>query len=71
MGKRWDSGDIGCGVFAFELHKRMQPLEPGEELEVIARSPGAPTDVPAWCRMTGHALVSEDHPVYVIRKKED
>jgi len=45
-------------------------MEPGQTLEVIAQSPGAPADLPAWCRMTGHTLVSADHPAYVTRRKE-
>jgi tRNA 2-thiouridine synthesizing protein A len=49
----------------------MDQMKPGEQLEVIARSPGAPADLPAWCRMTGHTLISADHPVYVIQRKED
>jgi len=46
-------------------------MQPGEALEVIARDPGAPTDLPAWCRMTGHTLVAAEHPRYVIRKKTE
>jgi tRNA 2-thiouridine synthesizing protein A len=46
-------------------------MKPGEELEVVAQSPGAPTDLPAWCRMTGHTLVSAQHPVYVIQRRDD
>ena len=61
---------MGCGQLVFELHRRMRDMKPGERLEVIARSPGAPTDLPAWCRMTGHTLVSSEHPVYVIRRRE-
>jgi tRNA 2-thiouridine synthesizing protein A len=44
-------------------------MKPGETLELIARDSGAPTDLPAWCRMTGNTLVSANHPVYVILKK--
>jgi tRNA 2-thiouridine synthesizing protein A len=61
---------MGCGQLVFELRRRMQELKAGDKLEVIAQSPGAPMDLPAWCRMTGHALVSADHPVYVIQRKE-
>ena len=71
MAERWDSGEIGCGQFVFELHKRLQGMVPGETIEVVARDPGAVTDLPAWCRMTGHTLVSAAPPVYVIRRKED
>ena len=40
----------------------MNELEPGDELEVIAQSPGAPTDLPAWCRMTGNVLRRAEQP---------
>ncbi|HSE92474.1 MAG TPA: hypothetical protein VLF19_04140 [Methylomirabilota bacterium] len=39
-------------------------------LELVARDPGAPADLPAWCRLTGHALVEQRPPVYRIRRKE-
>ena len=61
---------MGCGQLVFELRRRLNEMKPGDRLEVIARSPGAPTDLPAWCRMTGHALVSADHPVYVIQRRD-
>ena len=70
MQERWDAGEMGCGQLVFELRRRMNEMKPGDTLEVIAHSPGAPADLPAWCRMTGNALVSADHPVYVIRRKE-
>ena len=62
---------MGCGQLVFELRRRMNELEPGQTLEVIAHSSGAPTDLPAWCRMTGHELVSAEHPQYVIRRRAD
>lgn len=70
MVQRWDAGEMGCGQLVFELHRRMNRLDPGARLEVVAHDPGAPTDLPAWCRMTGHTLVSAAHPVYVIQRRE-
>lgn len=69
MKERWDAGEMGCGQLVFELRARMDRLEPGESLEVVSHDPGAPTDLPAWCRMTGHTLISADPPVYVIRRR--
>jgi len=66
----WDAGDMGCGDLVLELRARIEPLAPGRVLKLTARDPGAPADIPAWCRMTGHALVSEQHPTYLIRRKE-
>ena len=51
-----------------ELHKRVETLEPGQVLEIIARDAGAKADIPAWCRLTGHELVKSEHPVYQIRR---
>jgi tRNA 2-thiouridine synthesizing protein A len=69
--KRWDAGEIGCGRLAFALRRELGEVEPGALLEVTTHDPGAPVDLPAWCRMTGHTLVSAEHPVYVIRHKTD
>jgi tRNA 2-thiouridine synthesizing protein A len=66
--KRWEAGELGCGQLVFELNRQLDRVEPGETLEVTTNDPGAPVDVPAWCRMTGHALVAADPPVYVIRR---
>ncbi|HEX9868261.1 MAG TPA: sulfurtransferase TusA family protein [Candidatus Tectomicrobia bacterium] len=67
----WDAGDMGCGELVFELRMRLKSLRPGQLLKLTARDPGAPEDLPAWCRLTGHHLTSIDHPIYLIRRKED
>jgi len=69
--QRWDAGEAGCGQLVFELRRRLRQMEPGQRLELVVRDPGAPTDLPAWCRMTGHLLESANHPVYVIRRRDD
>ena len=66
----WDAGDMGCGDLVLELRARVEVLGPGRVLRLTARDPGAPADIPTWCRMTGHALVSAQHPIYLIRRKE-
>jgi tRNA 2-thiouridine synthesizing protein A len=67
----WDAGDMGCGELVLELRMRLKPMRPGQTLKVTARDPGAPEDLPAWCRLTGHHLTYVDHPIYVFRRKED
>jgi len=69
--RRWDAGDFGCGQLAVGLKREIATLSCGDSLEVIAINDGAPADVPAWCRITGNALVAANHPVYVIRKGEN
>ena len=64
----WDAGELGCGELVLELRMRLTAMRPGQVLRLISRDPGAPQDMPAWCRMTGHTLVSQQHPVYLIKK---
>jgi len=69
--RRWNAGDSGCGALIMGLRYQIGQVENGQLLHVIAWSAGAPADLPAWCRMTGHSLVEADHPDYVIRKNDD
>lgn len=68
---RWDAGDLGCGDLVLELRTRLLSLRPGQLFELLARDPGAPADLPAWCGLTGHALVSATPPRYLIRRRAD
>jgi tRNA 2-thiouridine synthesizing protein A len=60
---------MACGELVLALRVRLAALPPGAELRVRATDPAAPEDIPAWCRLTGHPLVSADHPTYLIRRK--
>lgn len=68
---RWDAGDLGCGELVILLRGRVRALQPGQLFELIALDPGAREDLPAWCRLTGHRLVSAEHPTYLIERKAD
>ena len=65
----WDAGQMGCGELVMELRPRLLALAPGDRLRLIARDGGAPEDLPAWCRMTGHTLVHAEHPLYLIQRR--
>jgi len=64
-----DVGDTLCGELALLLRAELAKLEPGQVIRVVARDPAAPQDLPAWCEVTGHALVHSEHPDYWIRRK--
>ena len=65
----WDAGDMGCGELVLALRIRLTGLPSGAVLAVRATDPAAPEDLPAWCGLTGHALLSANHPRYLIRRK--
>ncbi len=66
----WDAGDLACGDLILQLRARMASMRPGQVLRLVALDFGAPEDLPAWCRLTGHTLLAAEHPVYLIRRKE-
>jgi tRNA 2-thiouridine synthesizing protein A len=66
----WDAGNLACGDLLVQLRLRMETLKPGQVLRLVALDPGAPADLPAWCRLTGHVLEATAPPVYRLRRKE-
>ncbi len=67
----WDAGQMGCGELVMLLAGRMKALKAGQVLKLVALDTGALEDIPAWCRMTGHTLVSSGHPHYFIQRRQD
>ncbi len=66
----WDAGMLGCGDLVLALRLRVRAA-PGQVFKVTALDAGAPADIPAWCRMTGNALVAHDPAAhaYWVRAK--
>jgi tRNA 2-thiouridine synthesizing protein A len=67
----WNAGDLACGDLVLELRRRVRAA-PGKVFRIVALDPGAPADIPAWCAMTGHALIAHDPAacVYYVRAKD-
>lgn len=65
----WNAGAMGCGELVAELRRRVKQLQPRQTLHLIAQDTGALEDIPAWCRITGNALILADHPNYLIERK--
>jgi tRNA 2-thiouridine synthesizing protein A len=65
----FDSFDRGCGDFILELRSVVRGLGIGSKLLIASRDAGAPIEIPAWCRLTGHSLVDAAPPYYLVRKE--
>jgi tRNA 2-thiouridine synthesizing protein A len=66
----FDAGNKGCAEGPLDrIAALMRQLEPGQTLEVRATDPSVAVDLPAWCRMTGHAVVEQEGDRYLIRRK--
>ncbi len=71
--EEWNAGDLGCGDLVLRLRFKLKAMQPGQVIKVRATDPGAPMDLPAWCRLTGDPLVHQDvaAKLYYIRRKAD
>ncbi len=65
----FDGGEETCGRVIINLHLYLLSQPSGYRVLVISRDPGAPMELPAWCRLTGNALVGQRHPYYLITLK--
>ncbi|MEH7108771.1 sulfurtransferase TusA family protein [Bacillus sp. JJ1764] len=71
-----DGGDLDCGSgLLLIIKKAIDPLAPGEVLEVRSRERTVAEDLPAWCRMVEHGFLGsepgENTTRYFIQKGSD
>jgi len=53
-----DARHLFCPMPVIRAQNRVAELQPGDTLEVHATDPGALHDIPAWCRINGHEVLS-------------
>jgi len=55
----FDGGDLDCGSgLLLMIRQHLDPLQPGQLLEVQSTETSVDEDLPAWCRLTRNELVS-------------
>ncbi|MGV6826908.1 MAG: sulfurtransferase TusA family protein [bacterium] len=50
-----------CPMPVIRVQDKVAELQPGDELEAICTDPGVLNDIPAWCRINGHEVLSTDN----------
>ncbi len=53
-----DARNLICPMPVIRTQQTVSELENGQILEVLCTDPGALVDIPAWCRVHGHKLIS-------------
>ena len=63
-----------CPMPVIRLQDAIEPLAVGEEVHITCTDPGVTNDIPAWCRINGHKIISADHDdleyTFTVRKVE-
>ena len=55
-----DARGLLCPLPVIRTQQAVAALAPGSTLTVVATDPGTLHDVPAWCRVHGHELLSAE-----------
>lgn len=58
-----------CPLPVIRTQDRVKRMAAGEQLEVICTDPGVMQDIPAWCRINGHAIletIAEDGEYIIV-----
>lgn len=69
MHYRLEAKRMLCPMPVIRTQDKVAELRPGDTLEVVCTDPGALNDVPAWCRINGHQVISthrEDDEVIIV-----
>lgn len=55
-----DARGLLCPLPVIRAQDKIRTLDPGDVLEVVATDPGVRHDIPAWCRVHGHRLLTSE-----------
>ncbi|MHB1528404.1 MAG: sulfurtransferase TusA family protein [Acidiferrobacteraceae bacterium] len=53
-----DARRLLCPMPVIRAQERIGQLAPGDRVEILCSDPGALHDIPAWCRLHGHTVLS-------------
>lgn len=63
-----DATGLACPQPIILLAQQISNIAIGDTLTLLADDPAAAFDVPAWCRMTQHELVSGANSTFIVRR---
>ncbi|MDJ0863826.1 MAG: sulfurtransferase TusA family protein [Gammaproteobacteria bacterium] len=70
--EKLDARTLNCPLPILRTRRALSGMAPGQLLEVTATDPGSVKDMDAFCRQTGHELLSasqgEGEYVFLIKK---
>ena len=60
MTHKLDATRLMCPMPVIKLSQKIGNISVGEKIEIFATDPGVKHDIPAWCRVHGHNVLSVD-----------
>ncbi len=69
-----DCSGLLCPMPVIKTSKAIKEIEVGQVLELISTDPGAPPDMEAWSRQTGHEMLDSHQEdgkfIFYFRRKK-
>jgi tRNA 2-thiouridine synthesizing protein A len=56
-----DARRLLCPMPVIRTQNMINELQPGDILEVMCTDPGALHDIPTWCRINSHRVITATH----------
>jgi tRNA 2-thiouridine synthesizing protein A len=70
-----DARRLLCPMPVIKLQNCINQQEVGTRVEITCTDPGALNDIPAWCRINGHRVISslerDDEIIILVEKGAD
>ncbi len=75
LNKELDARGLNCPLPILRCKKALAELQGGQILKVVATDPGSVKDFQAFCRQTGHEMLSSSEAggefSFIIKKRSD
>lgn len=68
MTDQLNARNLLCPMPVIRTQDRIAEMNEGDLLEVVSTDPGVKNDIPAWCRINGHQVISieeEDRDIII------
>ena len=61
-----DARNLLCPLPVIRAQDKVENMKPGECLQILCTDHGVINDIPAWCRINGHEILSIDEQEHEI-----
>ncbi len=70
-----DARRLLCPMPVIRLQDSIKKNPPGTQVRIVSTDPGSMSDIPTWCRINGHQVLSSEELdkefVFLVQKGDD
>lgn len=70
-----DARRLFCPLPVIRLQNCINQQQPGARVRIVSTDPGSMNDIPTWCRINGHQLLTSDEQgkefIFLVQKGDD